>query len=193
MSEMSGPVRITAPLTDADTERLKAGDRVLISGVLYTARDAAHKRFMELLDRGEKLPFDVKGQIIYYVGPTPAKPGQAIGSAGPTTSMRMDVFTPRLLQAGLKATIGKGGRSQAVRDAMKKYKGVYLGAIGGLGAILAKQVKSAKVIAYEDLGAEAIRLLEVEDFPVVVVNDIHGGDLLEQGKARWRRADVLER
>ena len=184
---MSGPVRITAPLKDADTERLKAGDRVLISGVLYTARDAAHKRFMELLDRGEKLPFDVKGQIIYYVGPTPAKPGQVIGSAGPTTSGRMDAYTPRLLELGLKATIGKGARSSEVIEAMKAKKAVYLAAVGGAAALISKCIVKSEVVAYEDLGPEAVRRLTVEDFPAIVVNDTRGGDLFAEGVKEYRR------
>ncbi|HAG51558.1 MAG TPA: Fe-S-containing hydro-lyase, partial [Deltaproteobacteria bacterium] len=175
------PIKITPPLTDADVEKLKVGDKVLITGVLYTARDAAHKRLIELLDKGEKLPFDVKGQLIYYVGPTPAKPGQVIGSAGPTTSGRMDVYTPRLLELGLKGTIGKGQRSQEVIDAMKKNKAVYLAAVGGAAALIAKTIKRAEIIVYEDLGPEAIRRLEVKDFPAIVVNDIYGSDLFKIG------------
>ena len=176
---MGNPIKITPPLTDKDVENLRAGDKVLITGVLYTARDAAHKRLIELLDKGEKLPFDVKGQLIYYVGPTPAKPGQVIGSAGPTTSGRMDAYTPRLLELGLKGTIGKGQRSAEVVEAMKKYKAVYLAAVGGAAALIAKTIKKAEIVAYEDLGPEAIRRLEVVDFPAIVVNDINGNDLFK--------------
>jgi fumarate hydratase subunit beta len=158
--------------------------------VIYTARDAAHRRMVEALDKGESLPFDIRGQVIYYVGPTPAKPGQVIGSAGPTTSMRLDRFTPPLLAAGLKGIIGKGGRGAAVRDALKQYKGVYFIAVGGAGALLARHIKKVDIVAYEDLGTEAVRRLEVEDFPVIVCNDVHGGDLLEEGKARYKLASV---
>jgi fumarate hydratase subunit beta len=185
---MTKPIRITAPLSDADIDGLKAGDNVLITGVIYTARDAAHKRLIALLDKGEKLPFDLKGQIIYYVGPTPAKPGQVIGSAGPTTSGRMDAYTPRLLELGLKATLGKGQRSKEVLDAMKKHKAVYMAAVGGAAALISKRIKKAEIIAYEDLGAEAVRRLEVVDFPAIVVNDSMGGDLFTQGTQKYRKA-----
>lgn len=181
------PIRLAAPLTDADVEGLKAGDKVLITGVMYTARDAAHKRLLELLDRGEDLPFDPKGQIIYYVGPTPARPGSAIGSAGPTTSGRMDAFTPRLLELGIKATVGKGIRSPEVKESLKKNKAVYLAGVGGAAALIARSIKKAEVIAYEDLGPEAIRRLEVEDFPAIVVNDCHGGDLFAEGVKKYRK------
>lgn len=184
---MSEPVRITAPLSDADVLSLKAGDTVLITGVMYTARDAAHKRLIELLDRGEKLPFDIKGQIIYYVGPTPAKPGAIIGSAGPTTSGRMDAYTPRLLDLGLKGMVGKGARSKEVLDAMTRNKAVYLAAVGGAAALIALSIKKAEIIAYEDLGPEAIRRLEVVDFPAIVANDASGGDLFKQGVEKYRR------
>ena len=184
---MTQQITITPPLSDADIEKLMAGDKVLITGVLYTARDAAHKRLIELLDKGEKLPFDIKGQLIYYVGPTPAKPGRVIGSAGPTTSGRMDVYTPRLLELGLKGTIGKGQRSQEVVEAMKKRKAVYLAAVGGAAALIAKTIKKAEIIAYEDLGPEAIRRLEVVDFPVIVVNDIYGNDLFKIGVEKYKR------
>ncbi|MFQ5441091.1 MAG: Fe-S-containing hydro-lyase [Thermodesulfobacteriota bacterium] len=180
-------IRLTPPLTDEVVEALNAGDNVLITGVVYTARDAAHKRFIELLDRGEKLPFEIKGQIMYYVGPTPAKPGRAIGSAGPTTSGRMDAYTPRLLELGLKATIGKGLRNAEVKEAMKKYKAVYLAAVGGAAALISRSIKKAEVIAYDDLGAEAVRRLEVEDFPAIVVNDTRGGDLFKTGVEKYRR------
>lgn len=183
---MSGIVRLTPPLTDRDVEGLKVGDRVLITGTIYTARDAAHKRMVEVLERGGALPFDIRGQIIYYVGPTPPKPGKVIGSAGPTTSGRMDPYTPKLLELGLKATIGKGGRSREVVEAMKRFRGVYLVAVGGAAALLAKKIKKAEVVAYEDLGPEAVRRLYVEDFPAIVANDIHGGDLFVEGKERYR-------
>jgi fumarate hydratase subunit beta len=179
-------LNITSPLDEETIGKLKAGDRVLITGVIYTARDAAHKRMVEVLDRGEKLPFDITNQTIYYMGPTPAKPGQVIGSAGPTTSGRMDSYAARLMAVGLKGMIGKGSRSQEVKDAMKKYKTIYFAAIGGAGALISKSIKKSEVIAYEDLGAEAIHRLEVEDFPATVINDIYGGDLYEQGKARYR-------
>lgn len=176
---------ITTPLDENTLKALKSGDRVSITGVVYSARDAAHKRIVQALERGEKLPFDVAGQIIYYMGPAPAKPGNVIGSAGPTTSGRMDVYTPELLAAGLKGMIGKGNRSETVREAMKQHHAVYFAATGGAGVLIAGSIKKAKVIAYEDLGAEAVMRLEVENFPVVVVNDIYGGDLYEQGKAQY--------
>lgn len=185
---MGDTKKIILPLKDSDIAGLKAGDRVLLSGVIYTARDAAHKRLIELLDKGEKLPFDVKGELIYYVGPTPAKPGFVIGSAGPTTSGRMDAYTPRLLSLGLKGTIGKGQRSQEVIEAMKKHKAIYMAAVGGAAAVIAKTIKKAEVVAYEDLGAEAIRRLTVEDFPAIVVNDIYGGDLFKLGVEKYKRA-----
>jgi len=179
-------IKITAPITDDSVvENLKAGDFVLISGVIYTARDAAHKRMVEALERGEELPFDLKGQIIYYAGPAPAKPGRPIGSVGPTTSYRMDPYAPKLLEAGLKGMIGKGTRSQEVIDAIVKYKGVYFGAVGGAAAYLARCVKEAEVIAYEDLGPEAVRRLVVEDFPAFVVNDVHGNDLYRMGRCQY--------
>ena len=182
---MSEIIKITTPLTDEILENLKAGDSVLISGVIYTGRDAAHKRMVEALKRGESLPFDVNGQIIYYVGPTPAKPGKVIGSCGPTTSYRMDPYAPILIEQGLKGMIGKGSRSQEVIDAMKKYKAVYFASFGGAGALLSSTVKEAEIIAYEDLGPEAVRRLVVEDFPAVVVNDIYGNDLYKQGRKRF--------
>jgi fumarate hydratase subunit beta len=178
---------ITTPLTDADVRSLKAGDRVRISGVLYTARDAAHGRLLPLIEKGEKLPIDVKGAIIYYTGPSPARPGDVVGSVGPTTASRMDKFTPALLKLGLKATIGKGYRGQTVKDALKQYRGVYLGAIGGAGAVLSRHVKKLEVVAYEDLGTEAIRRLEVDGFPAIVINDCHGGDLYQDGQKAYAR------
>jgi fumarate hydratase subunit beta len=178
---------IIPPLTDQVVESLHVGDRVLITGTIYTARDAAHKRLVELIDRGEPLPIELKGQIIYFVGPTPARPGEVIGSAGPTTSGRIDAYSPKLLDLGLKGMIGKGLRNQAVRDALKRNKAVYLGATGGAGALLAQRIVSAKVVAYEELGPEAIRELEVLDFPVVVVNDMYGGDLYVEGRKKFER------
>ena len=178
--------KITLPLTDEILKDLKAGDNVLFTGIIYVARDAAHKRMVEALDQGKPLPFDIRGQTIYFMGPTPAKPGQPIGAAGPTTSGRMDIYSPRLIAEGLKGMIGKGMRSQAVKDAMKKYKAVYLAAIGGAGALISKSIKKAEVIAYEELGAEAIRRLEVADLPVTVINDIYGGDLYQEGKTKYR-------
>jgi len=165
---------------------LRAGDQVMITGVIYTARDAAHERMLETLEKGGKLPFEIRGQILYYVGPSPAKPGQVIGSAGPTTSGRMDVYSPRLIEEGLKGMIGKGSRSMAVKEAIRKHKAVYLAAIGGAGALIARSIKKAEVIAYEDLGAEAIQRLEVENFPATVINDIYGGDLYQEGRARYQ-------
>ena len=179
-------LNIKSPLDEETIKKLKAGDQVFITGVIYAARDAAHKRMVETLDKGEKLPLDLTNQTIYYMGPSPARPGQAIGSAGPTTSGRMDSYAPRLMAAGLKGMIGKGNRSQAVRDAMKGYKAVYLATIGGAGALISKSIKKAEIIAYKDLGAEAICRLEVENFPATVINDIYGGDLYEQGMAKYR-------
>ena len=178
--------KVALPLTDDSLKELRAGDNVLLTGVMYVARDAAHKRMIEALDQGKSLPFDIKGQTIYFMGPSPARPGQPIGSAGPTTSGRMDAYSPRLMAEGLKGMIGKGMRSQAVKDAIKKYEAVYLAAIGGAGALISKSIKKSEVIAYEELGAEAIRRLEVEDFPATVINDIYGGDLYQEGKARYR-------
>jgi len=156
--------------------------------VLYVARDAAHKRMVEALDKGDHLPFNIKGQTIYYLGPSPAPPGKVIGSAGPTTSSRMDVYTPRLLAAGLKGMIGKGARSQEVKDALKKYKAVYLAAVGGAGALLSKTIIKSEIIAYPELGPEAILRIEVKDFPATVINDIYGGDLYAEGKKKYGRS-----
>ena len=178
-------VKLTTPLTQEKVKTLKAGDSVLISGVIYTARDAAHKRLCELVAQGKELPMDVKDSIIYFVGPTPAKPGQAIGSAGPTTSYRMDAYSPILIEQGQTGMIGKGKRGPEVIEAMKKYGAVYFGAIGGCGALLSQCIKEAEIIAYEDLGAEAIRRLVVEDFPVVVIIDSEGNNLYETGKANY--------
>ena len=178
-------ISIKTPLSREDARALKAGDSCLLSGVIYTARDAAHKRLCELADKGQELPLDIKDSIIYYVGPTPAKEGQAIGSAGPTTSYRMDAYSPTLIRLGETGMIGKGKRGPEVIAAMKEHGAVYFGAIGGCGALLSKCIKKAEVIAYDDLGAEAIRRLEVEDFPVVVVIDSEGNNLYEKGKADY--------
>ncbi len=175
-------IRINAPLSRDEAKKLRAGDSCLISGVIYTARDAAHKRLCDLVAKGEELPIELKDSIIYFVGPTPAKPGQAIGSAGPTTSYRMDAYSPTLISLGQTGMIGKGKRGPEVIAAMKEHGAVYFGAIGGCGALLSKCIKKAEVVAYEDLGAEAIRRLEVEDFPVVVIIDSEGNNLYETGK-----------
>lgn len=176
---------LKTPLRDEDVEKLRIGDSVRLSGVIYTARDAAHKRMVEALDRGEPLPFDIRGSLVYYVGPSPTKPGRVIGSAGPTTAYRMDPYAPRLMEIGMKGMIAKGKRSDAVKEAMKKHKVVYLGATGGAAALIAKCVKKCDVIAYEDLGPEAVRRLEVEDMPLVVVTDCHGGDLYIEGRKKY--------
>jgi len=180
-------IKITSPLDNEIIEKLTAGTRVLIDGVIYAARDAAHKRLIQTLDAGAGLPFDLKGQTLYYMGPSPARPGRVIGAAGPTTSGRMDSYTPRLIAAGIRVMIGKGNRSTAVIEAMKNHKAVYFAASGGAGALLSKSIKGSEVIAYEDLGAEAILRLNVENFPAIVANDIYGADLFQQGKARYRR------
>jgi fumarate hydratase subunit beta len=178
--------KIKLPLNEKALFDLKAGDALLLSGVMYTARDAAHKRIVDALFRGETPPFDIKGQTLYYVGPSPSPPGHVIGSAGPTTSTRLDEFTPRLLAAGLKGMIGKGPRSPEVKEAMKKFGAVYLAAIGGTGALLSKSIVKSEVVAYADLGTEAVLRLEVKDFPVTVINDIRGGDLYQEGRDRYR-------
>lgn len=169
--------KIKSPLTDRDVEKLQAGEEVFISGIIYTARDSAHKKFIEIMDKGLDLPFDIKGQIIYYTGPTPAKPGEVIGSAGPTTSLRMDHHTVPLLKKGLKGMIGKGGRGTEVKEAIKKHKAVYFLAVGGAGALIAKSVKKVTPIAFPELGAEAVVQLEVVDFPAVVAIDSSGRDI----------------
>jgi len=179
--------RIALPLTDETVANLKAGDDVLLSGTMYVGRDSAHKRIVEALDQGKPLPFDIRGQTIYYMGPSPAKPGQAIGSAGPTTSGRMDSYSPRLMAEGLRGMVGKGMRTAAVKEAMKKYRAVYFAAIGGAGALISKAIKKSAVIAYEELGAEALLRIEVADFPAIVINDIYGGDLYEEGKAKYKK------
>ncbi len=184
---MSDVKRITTPLTDEAVAGLKAGDNVLISGTILTGRDAAHKKLMDLIDKGEPLPVDIRGQIMFYVGPTPARPGKPIGSAGPTTSYRMDVFTPKLHELGLKATVGKGSRSAEVLAALKKYKAVYLAVTGGAAALVSKSIRQAEVVAYPELGPEAIRRLEVEDFPAQVINDMYGGDIYVEGRGKYEQ------
>jgi len=178
---------LTPPLTDEVIEALRAGDRAAITGVIYTARDAAHRRLVDLLDDGRPLPVDLAGQIIYYTGPTPAPPGRPVGAAGPTTASRMDPYAPRLLAAGLKAMIGKGARGPEVIEALRRYRAVYLTATPGAGALLARHIASAEVVAYPDLGTEAVHRLVVQDFPVIVANDCHGGDIDEQGVRQYRR------
>jgi fumarate hydratase subunit beta len=184
---MSEIIKLTTPFTDEVVEKLKIGDQVFITGTLYTARDAAHKRLVELLDNGKELPFDIRGQVIYYVGPAPARPGYVTGPAGPTTSGRMDPYAPRLMAAGMKGMIGKGSRSKDVIEATKKYKCVYFAAIGGAAALIARSIKKVEIIAYEDLGTEAVRRMEVEDFQAIVVNDIHGNDLYQEGMKKYKR------
>ena len=185
---MDQTICIKTPLTDEIVQKLRIGDKVLINGILYTGRDAAHKRLFDLINRNEALPFDLSGQIIYYVGPTPSKPGYAIGSAGPTSSYRMDAYAPILMAKGLKGMIGKGSRGREVIEAMKKYKAVYFGASGGAGALISKSIKRVEIVAYEDLGTEAIRRLEVVDFPAIVVNDIYGQDLYNEGRNKFRKS-----
>lgn len=184
---MSEPIVLTTPLSDEDVARLQIGDRILLNGVIYTARDAAHARMMALLDQGKELPFDVRGQVIYFAGPSPTPPGRVIGSVGPTTSYRMDSYSPRLIAQGLKGMIGKGSRSKEVIEAMCCHGCVYFAATGGAAALLARAVKKAEVVAYEDLGPEAINRLEVENFPVIVVNDAQGRDLYQEGRKRYCR------
>lgn len=185
MSASIRTVKLKPPLTDSDVSSLQIGDKVLIDGAIYTARDAAHKRLFELIDAKKDLPFPLKGQVIYYVGPTPPRPGRPIGAAGPTTSYRMDTYTPRLMEFGVKATIGKGPRAPAVIEAMKKFKAVYLVAIGGTGALLGRQVMKSEMVAFEDLGTEAIRRLTVRDFPAVVANDVAGRDIFTEAVAKY--------
>jgi fumarate hydratase subunit beta len=184
--------KVRLPLTDSVIEELRAGDSVLLTGPMLVARDAAHRRMIEILDAGGKLPFDITGETVYYMGPSPAPPGKVTGSAGPTTSGRMDTFTPRLIEQGLKGMVGKGMRSSDVISAMIKHKAVYFAAIGGAGALISQTIKKAEVIAWEDLGAEAVRRIDVEDFPAVVANDIYGGDLFRDSKAAWRKVSEGE-
>ena len=178
-------IRVQTPLSREQARQLKSGDSVLLSGVIYTARDAAHKRLCELVEQGKELPLDVKDSVIYFVGPTPARPGQAIGSAGPTTAYRMDAYSPTMIAQGQTGMIGKGKRNAEVVAAMKEHGAVYFGAIGGCGALLSKCIKKAEVVAYDDLGAEAIRRLEVEDFPVIVIIDSEGNNLYETGRSAY--------
>jgi len=178
--------RIVTPVTDEMIGQMRAGDRVFITGYLYTGRDSAHKKLIELVSQGKELPIDVKGQFIYYVGPTPARPGKPIGSAGPTTSYRMDSFAPTLHALGLKGTIGKGSRSEEVKQALKQHKAVYLAAVGGAGALISKSIEASEVIAYPELGPEAIRKVKVKDFPCIVINDMYGGDLYQEGKKKFQ-------
>lgn len=180
-------IHLEPPLKRNELEALTIGDNVLISGVIYTARDTAHRRMVELLDKGEPLPFDISGQIIYYVGPTPSRPGRPTGAAGPTTSYRMDAYAPRLIEVGLRGMIGKGPRSSEVISAMKKWGCVYFGATGGAGALLSLAIKKAEIIAFEDLGPEAVRRLEVKDFPVIVLNDVRGNDLYKDNVEKYKR------
>jgi fumarate hydratase subunit beta len=173
-----------------DPAALHAGDSVLLGGVVYTARDAAHARFAEAIEAGEDLPFDVEGATIYFVGPTPARPGHVIGSAGPTTASRCDAYSPMLVERGLRAMIGKGRRNETVRESMRTHGCVYFGAIEGTAALLSRCITSAEIVAYEDLGAEAVRRLTISDFPALVVNDLHGADLYDDGPARYRRTSA---
>ncbi len=184
---MSDAVELRPPLKDADVTGLSVGDRVVLSGPLYGARDAAHKKMVELLDAGRPLPVDLRGHVIYYVGPTPAPPGRPIGAAGPTTSLRMDAYAPRMYEYGVKATVGKGNRAPAVVESLVKNKAVYLIAVGGLGATLSQRIKSAKVIAYPELGTEALWEFRVEGFPAIVANDAKGRDVFQEGQAAWAK------
>ncbi len=179
---------VKLPLEPDAIAKLRVGELVTLDGVMYSARDAAHHRLIQALDARKPLPFDIRGQTIYYMGPTPTKPGHVIGSAGPTTSGRMDIFTPRLLAEGLRGMIGKGSRSQEVKDAIKEYRAIYFAPIAGAGALIARSIRKSEIVAYEDLGPEAILRLEVENFLVIVINDIYGGDLYEQGRAHYRKA-----
>jgi len=180
---------LTTPLSEEDVLSVRTGERVLLSGVVYSARDAAHERMAAALERGDALPFDPVGRVIYYMGPSPAPPGKVIGAAGPTTSSRMDAFAPALYRAGIKATIGKGPRSDEVRRAIVECRALYLAAVGGAGALLGRCIREAEVIAYPELGPEAVRRVVVEDLPVIVVNDAYGADLYERAQAQWGRAD----
>lgn len=183
---MGTEIHLQTPLKCEDLEKLKTGDKVMISGRIYTARDAAHKRLVELLEQGKELPFDIEGAVVYYVGPAPAPPGRPIGSAGPTTSYRMDPYAPALMEAGMKGMIGKGPRSSEVIDSMIKNKAVYFAAIGGAAVVIADSIKESKIIAYEDLGAEAIREMRVENFPCIVANDTRGNDIYKEGVEKYR-------
>jgi fumarate hydratase subunit beta len=190
---MRTPTELRTPLRASDVERLRVGDEVFISGVVFTARDAAHERLARMLAESTPLPLDLRDQVVYYCGPTPARPGRPIGSAGPTTASRMDPYTPALLATGLRGMIGKGRRSLEVREALRRYGAVYFGAIEGTAALLGERVREAKVVAFPDLGAEAIYRLVVDRFPVTVVNDVFGADLYEEGQARYRHRESLDR
>ena len=187
MSEKD-PVRLETPLSKEDVQTLESGHVVRLNGMLYVARDAAHARMAEAIENEDFLPFDPEGQVVYFTGPAPARPGHPLGPAGPTTASRMDPYSPLLIERGLRGMIGKGMRSEEVREAMREHGCVYFGAVEGTAALLARRVREAEVIAYEDLGAEAVRRLVVEDFPVIVINDLYGGDLYLEGRERWRRA-----
>lgn len=184
--------KLRTPLSNEDLQELIVGQRVLLSGIIYTARDAAHKRLIQAIEAREALPIPLDGQVIYYVGPSPTRPGDIIGSAGPTTAIRVDIYTSTLLAHGLKGMIGKGYRSIEVREAMMQYGAVYFVTVGGAAALVSERIKHVELIAYEDLGTEAIRQLEVADFPVVVANDVHGGDLFEAGRATYRRKQAMQ-
>src|SRR5581483_8792841 len=191
LTRENGEIHLTAPLTDDDVAQLRVGDHVKFYGTIYTARDAAHRRMIQAIEEGKDLPIDVRGQVIYYVGPSPARPGRVVGSAGPTTSMRLDPYTPPLLDRGLKAIIGKGGRGSMVKQSLQDHKAVYFIAIGGAGALLSQTIKELEVIAYEDLGMESVKRLRVEGFPAIVCCDMYGGDLLLAGKEQYRQQAVL--
>lgn len=184
---MAEAKKLNTPLTDKDIEGLKIGDKVLITGEIFTGRDTAHKRMVEMLDKGEKLPFDIKGQLIYYVGPSPTRPGQILGSAGPTTSGRMNKYAPRILEAGSKGMIGKGEMAAGVPDALKKYKGAYFIVVGGAAALISKSITKAELVAWEELGAEAIKRFTVKDFPAIVAQDCHGGNLFVEGVKKYQK------
>ncbi|SDM23034.1 Fe-S-containing hydro-lyase [Halarsenatibacter silvermanii] len=181
-------IKLETPLEEEKLAELRAGDSVEVSGIIYTARDAAHERLVNRLEEGENLPFEIRGQMIYYVGPAPAKPGYAIGPAGPTTSSRMDPYTPPLLEAGLKGMIGKGSRSPEVRKELQKHGAVYFGAVGGAAALISSRIESSEIIAYEELGPEAVRRLEIRELPLVVINDTVGGDLFQEGREKYRQS-----
>lgn len=181
--------RLTTPLKDSDIVKLNIGDKVLLSGIIYIARDSAHKKLVDSIREGKRLPFDIEGSVIYYCGPSPAKPGMVIGSAGPTTSYRMDSFTPLLLERGLKGMIGKGPRSRRVIDSIQKNKSIYFAALGGAGALISQSIKTSEVIAYKDLGPEAVRRLEVKKMPVIVINDTRGRDLYRVGQKKFKRKE----
>jgi fumarate hydratase subunit beta len=185
---MTPAIELRCPLDQKQIERLRIGDEVLLSGVIFTARDAAHERMVRMIERGEPLPVDLRGHIIYYCGPTPPRPGRPIGSAGPTTASRMDPYTPAILAAGVRGMIGKGRRSREVRDAIVRHRAVYFGAVEGTAALLGERVREAEIVAFPDLGAEAIYRLIVDRFPIIVVNDQYGADLHEEGRAKYQRA-----